>query len=202
MQVILDISANTHKNDIKYYMKMVDAIRRVDTGKHEIIIKGQLFNKAGDNIPQGYRMFQQMISNSHPYKVTASVFDLQSLSWLMRQGELPFIKIANNRKLDWLIGEIPRKIPVYRSVGSPDECIWDKEITNIACVSKYPATIDDYKKRWSCADTLSDHTIGLELIKHYKPKVYECHFALEDSTGLDAGPWAKRVNELKEILNV
>jgi hypothetical protein len=205
MQVILDISANTHKNDIRYYMKMMRELRAIDNGKHEIIIKGQLFIKAGDNIPQSLKMFNQMMSNSDPHKVTASVFELQNLQWLLHwyANDIPFIKIANNRALDWLIGEIPRKIHVYRSVGTPDECIWDKGITNIACVSKYPATIDEYKKEWNCADTLSDHTVGLELIKHYKPKIYECHFVLEHGqNNLDGGPWAKTPEQLREILEL
>lgn len=210
MQIICDISANTHKNNIDYFIKMLDAIKEVDNRKHEIIIKGQLFRHAGDNIVQDKNMFLNMAYQCNPlYQLTASVFDLLSLKWLlgefailMPQKELPFIKIANNRDLDWLIGEVPRKIPVYRSVGNPDECIWDKGITNIACVSKYPATIGDYTKRWSCADTLSDHTIGLEIFKRYQPKIYECHFVLEhDDSNLDGGLWAKTPDQLKEILN-
>ena len=215
MQVILDISANTHKNDIAYFIKMLDAIKEVDNRKHEIIIKGQLFRHAGDNVAQDKNMFLNMAYQCNPlYQLTASVFDLLSLKWLLGefailipQKELPFIKIANNRELDYLIGEIPRKIPVYQSVdpedyyhGYDDE--EDHTITQLLCISKYPAVLEDYRRYKDYpARSVSDHTIGLELINHYKPKIYECHFALEDSSGLDAGPWAKRPNELKEILD-
>jgi hypothetical protein len=209
MQIILDISANTHKNDIQYYMKMVRAITEIDNKKHEIIIKAQLFKKAGNNTPQGYKMFQQMKANT-PYPVTASVFDLPSLTWIMEQGELPFIKIANNRDLDWLIGEIPRKIPVYRSIGkdAPD-LLWD--VVDLLCISKYPATLNNYEKEFGYLGgnnyhhllygNISDHTIGLELVKKFQPKIYECHFVLEhDPRNLDGGLWAKTPMQLKEIL--
>lgn len=202
MQIILDISGgNTHKNDWAYAKRMIDEVAAVDNHKHEIILKPQLFVKAGDNIPLKAIIFDKMFHYSKKlgYKMTASVFDEISLAFLLLY-EPCFIKIANRRDLDWLIGEIPRKIPVYKSIGSLQE--FDNKVVNLACVSKYPATIDDYLKTWATNYAVSDHTIGLELVKLYQPKIYECHFCLEDSTGLDAGPWAKRPKELKEVLEL
>jgi sialic acid synthase SpsE len=233
MQIILDISANTHKNNIGYFCKMLEQISRIDNSLgHEIIIKGQLFAKAGDNIPQDKGMFLQMYDACRAFGVllTASVFDEESLAFLLH-FDVPFIKIANNRQLDWLIGEIPRKIWVYRSV-LPEE-YWsgnhyeagnlkEKGITPLCCVSKYPAKEVDYLKgahwhwqnrlehtnRWDWLQSglgqrwFSDHTVGLDFCKRAKPTIWEKHFKLEDSTGLDAGDWAITPEQLREVMNV
>lgn len=208
MQIILDISGgNTHKNDWAYAKRMIDEVAAVDNHKHEIILKPQLFVKAGDNIPLKAIIFDKMFHYSKKlgYKMTASVFDEISLAFLLLY-EPCFIKIANRRDLDWLIGEIPRKIWIYRSVSSKKDVNagWEygEVDVNLGCISKYPATIKDY----SCFDLdwygLSDHTVGLELLKTHKPSIWEKHFKLNDSTGLDAGPWAITPKELKEVLEL
>lgn len=210
MEIILDLgSGNTCKNDVDYMKKMIDEVIKIDNHRHQIAFKPQLFLSAATNIPLDRHVFIETGAHAlnEGYGFTASVFDLSSLRFLLDDIPNPvFVKIANNRSLDWLIGEIPRKIPVYQSV-SPEEYWFKYEpygITQFLCVSKYPATVEEYKFPNSLAayhQCVSDHTIGLELVKKYKPKKYECHFCLEDSQGLDAGPWAKRPNELKEILN-
>jgi len=48
---------------------------------------------------------------------------------------------------------------------------------------------------------ISDHTEGLYLYKKYRPKVYERHFCLEDSTGPDAVSFAIKPCDLKELGN-
>jgi sialic acid synthase SpsE len=70
----------------------------------------------------------------------------------------------------------------------------------MVCVSKYPATTASYGEEIT-ADGISDHTIGLELWRKYKPTVYEKHFCLSYLTGPDAGPWALNENTLKELLD-
>lgn len=229
MQIILDISANTHQNDEKYYRKMIETIHDVESmvipfkdddpiTRKEIIIKGQLFLKAGRNIPPDFALFERMAKwayESYTIKTTASVFDKVSLDLLLLMDipyELPFIKIANNRRLDWLIGEIPRKIPVYQSVNP--ELYWKGDVSDAAfmwegskviqllCVSKYPAEAEEYGHilNRGQAYALSDHTIGFELLKRHEPKIYECHFVLEhDPKNLDGGLWAKTPMQLKEI---
>jgi sialic acid synthase SpsE len=132
------------------------------------------------------------------------VFDLESLKFLLNY-DIPFVKIANRRDLDWLIGEIPRKTEIYISYSECSHIIC-KRISNVkymACISNYPALSEDYEKRFeahSLKFAISDHTIGTELYKKYQPMIWEKHYKLNDSTGLDAGPFSITPEELKEIL--
>lgn len=209
MQIILDISANTHRNDEAYYKRMIDELAKVDTRKHEVILKWQLWSgKMGKNIGAHIGLFYYMARwawKKHQYKTTASVFDKESLSSLLLinpevEGyELPFIKIANNRELDYLIGEIPRKYQVYKSVSTMKEYYDDREdgVYPLFCVSEYPANIKDYPKT---VRRISDHTIGLRLWHRNYPSILEKHYKLSDSTGLDAGDFAITPSKLKEIL--
>lgn len=188
-RIILDISANTHKNNWDYLKLMLDEVKRVDTRKHEIIIKHQLFEVAGANIPLDTDIFYKAYHYAKEvlgYQSTSSVFDLLSLKCLLNY-DVPFIKIANNRKLDWLIGEIPRKIPVYVSRSTGDKL--DKtKATLLCCVSNYPANKNDYKFNGEDLKfAISDHTTNWDLFNKYQPEIYEVHYKLEDSTGLDAG---------------
>jgi sialic acid synthase SpsE len=207
-QIVLDFSSgNTCRNDPSYIKRMIDELKAVDTGKHEVIIKWQLFEKAGDNIPLERKAFSYAYAYAKTlgYRTTASVFDGFSLHALMPY-DVPFIKIANNRKLDHLIGLIPRRFPVYVSVGSWTERAslhQYSDVTAMFCVSKYPANIEEYEKTFSAfalRSNVSDHTIGLELFNKYKPDIWECHYKLDDSTGLDAGAFSKTPRELAEVL--
>ena len=206
--IILDFgSGNTSKNDIKYVERMIDELKAVDTGKHEIVIKWQLFKSAEPNIPLNPVIFDQayVYAREHGYKTTASVFDLGALRFLMRH-DIPFVKIANNPKWYWLAGEVPRKIPVYVSCGSAD--ITPPADTDIwmFCISKYPATVAEYEERFNLNDLhstefgLSDHTTDFTLWHKYEPDIYEWHYKLADSTGLDAGDFARTPEQLREIL--
>ena len=53
---------------------------------------------------------------------------------------------------------------------------------------------------WNYHGPISDHTTDFQLYNKYKPKIYECHYKLEDSTGLDAGEFARTPEQLAEIL--
>ena len=210
-QIILDFgSGNTCRNDPNIIKRMIDEIVKIDTKKHSIVLKWQLFERAGENKPLDHSVFRMAYyyAEKHGYKTTASVFDLSSLRYLLKFN-IPFVKIANNRLLDWLIGEVPRKIPVYVSVGNIDDYItYTREgIEAIACVSKYPATLKDYENTYKSSlgcelqgGCVSDHTVGLELFKKYQPEIFEKHYKLSDSTGLDAGPFAITPEELREII--
>ena len=73
----------------------------------------------------------------------------------------------------------------------------------MCCVSEYPASKEDYIEIFPESFLelgISDHTIDWELFETYKPAIYECHYKLPDSTGLDAGPFARTPQQLKEIL--
>jgi len=210
-KIIIDMgSGNTCQNCPSIVEHMIDEIKAIDTGKHEIIIKWQLFEKAGENIPLSHPIFNMAYdyAKEKGYKTTSSVFDLNSLKFLLNYN-IPFIKIANRRDLDWLIGEVPRKISVYVSVGrnyrlGDSKLLYDgNNYIKMACVSNYPAKKEEYEDNFlqeQLREHISDHTIGIDLFKKYQPRIWEKHFKLFDSTGLDAGPFAITPEELREIL--
>jgi len=206
--VILDFgSGNTCKNSLSYVKRMIDELKAVDTGKHEVIIKWQLFEHAPPNIPLDRLAFRHAFwyAQQQGYKTTASVFDLRSLNWLLH-WDIPFVKIANRPDLYWLAGEVPRKIPVYLSMGERYDYCFEKNFEILHCVSKYPATVEQYEEEFLGGKarylnlSISDHTTDFTLYRRYKPKIYECHYKLEDSTGPDAGDFARTPKQLGGIL--
>lgn len=210
-QIILDFSANTHKNDKSIIKRAIDEIKAVDSGKHEIVFKGQLFKEAGENIVCTHEAFEYMYEygNENGYKVTSSVFDKESLDFLLK-FDIPFVKIANRPDLYSLMALIPRGIPIYFSSDRISNLfsVWRNLLDiELSCISKYPASLEEYEERfiseinyYSRPENYSDHTIGLSLFKRYQPKAWEKHLKLSDSTGLDAGSFAITPQELKEIL--
>jgi len=214
--IILDAgSGNTCKNDGNYIKKMIDELVKVDTGKHEVVIKWQLFRDAPPNTRLDYYSFDfaYKYAKSKGYKTTASVFDKRSLSYLLH-FDIPFVKIANRPDLYWLAGEVPRKIPVYTSVGVKGKTVWvtndwiNTDIETLACVSEYPATFQQYEEKFGSDlgytsllyRAISDHTTNFDLWHKYSPKIIEWHYKLADSTGLDAGEFARTPEQLKAIL--
>ena len=206
--VILDFgSGNTCQNRLELVKQMLDGLKAVDTGKHEVTIKWQLFEEAGKNEPLYRSVFAFAYKRAAEmgYKTTASVFDLDSLKFLLG-FDVPFIKIANRRDLDWLIGEVPRKIPVYVSFNQNFNPGYREKMKPLMCISKYPATIEDYEKAFDIKAFvhqdigISDHTTDFTLWNRYKPQIIEWHYKLEDSTGLDAGLFARTPAQLKEVL--
>ena len=205
-KIILDFgSGNTCKNKKDYIKNMYDELKNIDNGKYEIIVKWQLFESAGPNIPLKHEMFDYAYKygNEIGYKVTSSIFDRESLNFLL-QYKIPFVKIANNRMIDMLIDFIPEKIPLYISKSFPLYNPRPKntgDVIELWCVSKYPATIEDYDHfplEEGC--NISDHTVGFDLFKKYNPNIIEWHYKLEYSTGLDAGNFAKTPEDLKKII--
>ena len=223
--IILDISANTHKNSMSYVKRMIDELVKVDSRKHEVVIKHQLFTEAGENIPLQLSVFDfaYWYAEQQGYQTTASVFDLDSLRFLLTY-DIPFVKIANRPDLYWLAGEVPRNIPVYASFSGMDSLLSSelsgKDIIPLWCVSKYPATMSDYENiiggglfnnDVSCLRDsgspvfdrypfISDHTTNFTLYHKYNPDIYECHYKLADSTGLDAGSFSRTAEQMAEIL--
>ena len=204
-KIILDFgSGNSCKNNWDYTKRMIDELKAVDSGRHSVVIKWQLFLQAGDNIPLDRNIFQKAYyyAKSLGYKTTSSVFDKESLEFLLRY-EPCFVKIANRRELDWLIGEIPRKVPVYVSTNNINIALdYSGNIICMACVSEYPASIDKYAMLQSIerAWAISDHTTDFALWHKYQPEIIEWHFGLPDSTGLDAGPFMRTPEMLREVL--
>ena len=202
-KIILDFgSGNTCKNRKDYIKLMFDELKKIDKNKHEVIVKFQLFKKAEPNIPLKKNIFEYAYKygNSIGYKVTSSVFDRDSLKFLL-DFDIPFVKISNNRMLDILISEIPEIVHLYIS-GSVDLFIPEhKNWTQLWCVSRYPAKLSDYEKfnLYNGCD-LSDHTSNFALYKKYEPRIIEWHYKLRYSTGLDSGDFARTPEMLSEIL--
>jgi sialic acid synthase SpsE len=192
---------------------MYDELKAVDTGKHEVVIKWQLFERAGDNLPLTHEAFQYAYEcgKSLGYKTTSSVFDKNSLDFLL-QFDVPFVKIANRRDLDWLIGEVPRKAPIYLSIGKREDhpyYRYEDDVQDIlgneylCCISRYPSSLKNYEEifnRWFIRRGVSDHTTDFSLFRKFEPEIIEMHYKLPDSTGLDAGPFARTPEQLAEIL--
>ena len=220
-QIILDMGSGNTLKSLDIAKKMIDEVAAIDTKKHEVIFKVQMFI----NEPPNIRIEPSILGGIFGYctivkgyKIVASVFDLLSLNFLFRttrskKYDLPFIKIACRPDLYWLIGEIPRKIPVYQSVnpkeywnGSIGDAAFEwqgSKILKILCVSKYPAQIKDYGAGpgGTTAYAISDHTVGLKLFNKHKPQIWEKHYVLEhDDKNPDAGAFAVTPEDLKEIL--
>jgi hypothetical protein len=209
--IILDISPNTHKNNNVIIHRMINDLKKIDNRKHEIIFKTQVFKEAPPNLPitpEALNFFG-FCAKLAGYQWTASVFDLDSLELLMKYEEhLPFIKIPCRPDLYWLAGEIKRKIRIYRSISSQtfnqaiDGDMLSKDY-NMCCIPDYPAEMNKYEYEfgnvmlWSA---ISDHTIGFKLWKEYTPHIIEWHYKEPTSTGPDAGPFAKTLEDLKEVL--
>jgi sialic acid synthase SpsE len=210
-QIILDMgSGNTCKNNLAYVRRMIDELKAVDTGNHEVIIKWQLFEHAPPNERLMWATFDYAYNYAldKGYRTTASVFDMPSLQQLL-QFDIPFVKIANRPDLYWLAGEVPRNIPVYVSIGhwndfDHNDGMWGWECDLLNCVSKYPATLEDYEIAFDGmsigSNWVSDHTADFELWHKYEPTVIEWHYKLETSTGPDAGKFARTPKQLEGIL--
>lgn len=207
-EIILDFgSGNSCLNDKEIVKKMYDELKNADTGKHQIICKWQLFKEAGQNIPLHRDVFDyaHKYGNKLGYQVTSSVFDKESLDFLS-QFDVPFVKLANRRELDWLIGEVPRRVPVYSSRGKNDYSEFTAAKLGdypMLCVSKYPCDLKDYENMFGNMlhiNPISDHTTNFDLFHKYRIEIIEMHYKLEDSTGLDAGDFARTPAQLAEIL--
>lgn len=207
-QIILDVSANTHRNDEDRIREIIESVPPVPP-EHEIVFKTQLWTKhslaAKVNRTctlNGLSLFL-MCAKLHGYQATSSVFDLPSLTALLGY-DVPFVKIACRPDLYWLIGEVPRKLPVYVSVDCRSGRIHEvspwPNWTLMWCVPEYPANINDYihAKDGKC----SDHTDDLDLWHKYKWEIFEIHYVLErgEKDNPDAGPFAKTPNDLKDML--
>ncbi len=203
--IIVDFgSGNTCLNEWNNVKEMVETLGRFDAHNHEVVIKWQLFTNAGDNIPLNRGIFSKAVEFAwgHGYRTTASIFDPSSLEHLLRSTkdfDIPFVKIANNSALYYLANMVPDGVRVIKSIGNKE----DFGIDTMCCVSEYPANAKQYKtnftKKMLCAG-ISDHTTDWALWDEYKPELYECHFCLNGAEGLDSGPFARRPEQLKEIL--
>jgi len=198
---ILDMSSgNLCNNSTVIIEKMINAVAEIDH-KRIIILKWQLFKEAGNNIPLDREIFRYAYEYAKDlgFKTTASVFDIDSLNFLL-QFDISFVKIANRPDLYWLIGKVPREIPV---IVSGQKVYYNSD--GLCCISKYPATMEEYEQNFMENDLrsgISDHTCSWELFRKYHPENYECHFCLShDPQNPDGGMFARLPSDIKEIYN-
>ena len=206
--IILDMGSGNSNTSYDTGASMIEAVIGVDSHKHEVIFKYQLWSK---DHPQGNNEWLNWVTfeclyryaKARGYKVTSSVFDFNALTFLLT-FDIPFVKLANRPDTWPLLGDIPRRIPVFisnylYSCGFRESGI----VTSMACVSKYPASLKEYEMipNLHHYQAISDHTVGLELWDKYHPPVWEKHFVLtHNDTNPDAGPFAITPEELKEVI--
>jgi sialic acid synthase SpsE len=212
---ILDMgSGNSCDNHFSTIKEMIDSIAEIDKDR-KIILKWQLFKEAGKNVPLDHDSFRQAYEYAKykGFKTTASVFDKESLDFLLT-FDIPFVKIANNEKYYYLVNEIPRGIIAIISADFYDLKkfpISFRDFFNnlfMHCVPKYPAEMEDYIKTQKGLPHLfltagiSDHTTNWDLYRKYKPKIYECHYVLKhNKNNLDGGLFARTPEMLEEIID-
>lgn len=203
MELILDLGSGCSIPDFATGKRIIDSVAAVDTKKHDIIFKAQLFKDIPPNKPLDRMIFSRLkdYAEEAGYNMTASVFDKPSLDFLLVLHPV-FVKIAAPPEYRWLIGKVPRDIPVYASNYSNGLNTY-----SFACISKYPAAVEDYLAiPWiNHYDGISDHTVGWELWDLLSPQMgkWEKHYTLEHlphEVNPDAGPFAVTAEELKEIL--
>lgn len=181
--IIVDLGAgDATRNDIGY---VKEVMRELPVG---VVAKFQLFTDIKGLTPLDRRVVAEAMvfaTEKNRCQVTASVFDEDSLAWLLGiRCKVPFIKIAARMNLWKLIDKTPDLVPVVASVAWE---WWSEEMHGrffhrpmayMACVPKYPATVRDYEVRFGGLLNLgvSDHTVGMDLYNDYRPKLYERHF--------------------------
>lgn len=208
-------SGETCKNNIPYIRWMIDELKAVDTGKHRVVIKWQLF--APETLPGSVPAPLSLLAFDEAYKyakelgyeTTASVFDVWSLRKLLAY-DVPFVKLACRSWVYPLLG-VPWKVnePAPRAVVSVADGMtgimlkqqWNPDM--LCCVPEYPAIYSEYVMAFTddeLAVGISDHTDTWALFEDFHPLIYECHYKLEDSTGPDAAAYARTPAMLKEVL--
>ena len=200
---ILDIGSGNTLTSIDTTCSIISIVQNLKIPNS--FVKFRLFKEAGNNIPLNLEVFERATKFCHivgmPYGV--SIFDEESLNIALYSGALRFIKIANDSDLHYLIEKVPDVDHVIVSTDNLNYKIDRPKTDIIYCVSKYPAQEKDYEKFGDkLKKGMSDHTTSWNLFKKYQPKIYECHFCLEDSKGLDAGRFARRPKDFKEILDI
>lgn len=196
-------SGETCKNDFAYTKRMIDSIPNT---LMDVVIKWQLFEDIPPLIPLNHDvyLYARDYAERRGFKTASSVFSDESLDFLL--GTDPaFVKIACRPHLYPLIDRCG-DVPVVVSVAGLNEYnamrLKYPKATVLCCVADYPALEARYRQWFGgmLHYGISDHTETWNLYERYKPVVYECHYRLEDSTGLDAKAFARTPAQLMEVL--
>lgn len=201
-EIILDIGSGRSLPDKQAAFDLIDAIEDIDVHRHSIVFKVQLFADEPPNIPLDHDLFREIYryATCSRFKCTASVFDPASVAFLL-QFDVPFIKLACRPDKYVLESLIPRGIVIYRSISTP--MFAGRNETNLVCVPHYPAAMWEYDailEKHYC-QCISDHTVGLDLWRKYRPTIWEKHLVMKRSRdNPDSGPFAVTPEELKEVI--
>lgn len=207
-EIVLDMGSGNSNTDYDIGARLIDTVVDMDSHKHRVVMKYQLWhgsNPQGANKMMSWPLFEALFNHADHkgYQVTSSVFDEMSLQFLLTFHPC-FVKLANRPDTWHLLGDVPRRIPVYIS-NYPEDCGFRGSgiVTSLACISKYPATIQEYEtipylhKFFG----ISDHTMGLELWEKYHPTIFEKHVCLERSAdNLDSGLFSMTPDELGGLI--
>jgi len=201
--IVIEMGSGTIcNNDEKIIERMIDSIKAIDTGKHNIHIKWQLFENIKGLISLKREMFETAYcyANWKGYKTSASVFSKDDLYYLQDNFEVPFIKIANRPELYGLIKYIKKEIPIIISIDAYNRIDYlqskykKNKLIYLMCVSKYPQNItekyllkNEYESIFGQALSvgLSDHTGLIDLFHEYQPDWYESHYVLNHGENYD-----------------
>ena len=210
MQVILDISANTHQNDPVLMRELIEAVP--ETVRHKVLLKTQYWTKP---IPPNERTTMRGLlqfinaAKSRGYAVGTSVFDEEAVKDITLTGlacRLDFVKLPCRVGTYWLADFVPRATKVYASAIDQKHGQTFRADYWLYCVPEYPADVSAYSQISNQLDYfhgVSDHSIGglvWKAARKNRLAVYECHYVLERSdTNPDAGPFAKTPDDLREM---
>ena len=201
---IIDIGSGNTLRTTEEACKIIKIIK--DMNISDSYVKFQLFKKEGNNIPLNLEIFERATRYANvirmPYGV--SVFDEDSLNTAIYSGALCFLKLANRSDLLYLVDKAPKEDKWIISTDNLNLKVDRHNTEIIYCISKYPATEKEYEQKFGdkLKQGFSDHTINFNLFKKYQPKIYECHFRLPETTGNDAGKFARLPEQFKEVLNM
>lgn len=222
-KIILDLgNGNSHHNDSNIICQSIDEVCRLQdkTDKLQFIVKTQLWSDNNTIVSKQLKSTSwEVFSRGYEHAMkrglwfTTSVFDKESLDRLTCEYMVPFAKIANRPELYHLIDGSDIKFAV--SVGNKEdyEMVLNKGHIPLLCVSKYPATIQQYIWLFDTIPDvdyidyairgLSDHTIGFDLYNYANPYVYECHACLDRkqiNDKIGGSDFVKTFKEIEEII--
>jgi hypothetical protein len=197
-------SGNTCRNNLNRIRALIDGVAAADTGKYDVKIKFQLFDKVGDNLAmskEAFRYAHTYAFQEYGREVSASVFSEEWLGWLLDFG-VSWVKLANIPELHYMASLVPEDVIVYTSYPRDPGPV-PANVRPLCCVRKYPAKSEDYTvfSESYLRMGISDHTIGWGLLDSYQPEVFEKHIVdIREEQNPDAGPFAVTLEELWEVL--
>jgi sialic acid synthase SpsE len=208
MRIILDISANIHRNDKGLMERIIDGLPIPPDGIR-YAIKTQYWRVGNtivgkENKRTEYRMLRDIrdACRVRGLQWGSSAFDLSSMKTLCHLRP-DFVKIACRPRIYSLGKHVPRGIKLFVSINLKHPHKLEYEHIPMGCIPEYPADTSLYATQ-SCRSyvAISDHTVN-DVVFAMKPwKYYECHYCeARDPNNPDAGPFARTNECLKRMFS-